>query len=95
MLELTSASSLAYETQSTNTDDHGLKVIIESEAWRFISDSAHFGIYNKKSSTAEQSQLKRKYKFKVSEIKEEDLLPQDIKEKFLFFESIFKGSDAP
>jgi len=46
--------------------------LLESEAWRFVSHKAHFGLYNK-------SGIERTYKFRVTEIKEEDVLPPEIK----------------
>jgi len=37
--------------------------------------------------------MEKTYKFKVTEIKEEDILPEDLKEKFLFFDEIFANKD--
>lgn len=72
-----------------NTHDlsnSGIKVLLESEAWRFVSAKAHFGLYNK-------SGLERSYKFSVTEIKEEDLLPIELKDKYLFFEELFNSKE--
>ena len=67
-------------------DEIGIKILLESEAWRFVSNKAYFGLYNK-------SGEEKAYKFKVTEIKEEDILPEDLKDKFLFFEEIFINKD--
>ncbi|CDW84668.1 sam-dependent methyltransferase [Stylonychia lemnae] len=66
--------------------DSGIKVLLESEAWRFVSNKAHFGLYNKSG----QDQI---YKFKLTEIKEEDILPVELKDKFIFFEELFNSKE--
>jgi len=47
---------------------------LDTEAWQFASAKAHFGLYNK-------SGIDQQYSFFVKEVKEEDLLPEDIRTK--------------
>ena len=69
------------------SSDSSLNVILESESWRFIGTNARIGVYNKSGSP-------REYKVKVTELKEKDMLPDDIKAKFILFDHIFKKEDA-
>ncbi len=43
--------------------DSTLRVVLESESWRFINTKARIGVYNKSGDT-------REYKVKVTELKE-------------------------
>jgi hypothetical protein len=52
-----------------------IKVILESESWRFISSKACFGIFNK-------AQEVREYTVKVTEVPDIDMLPPDLKSKY-------------
>ena len=69
------------------SSDSSLNVVLESESWRFISTKARIGVYNK-------SGQSREYKVKVTELKEKDMLPDELKTKFMLFDSIFKKEDA-
>ena len=64
-----------------------LRVILESESWRFISTKARIGLYNR-------SVQPREYKVKFTEIKEKDMLTEIMQAKFMLFDSIFKKEDA-
>lgn len=64
-------------------------MLIESECWRFVGERGKFGIYN-----TDPSRETREITFKVTEIKEELLIPQDIRNRFLLYESIFTAIDS-
>lgn len=66
-------------------DPAGVGVLLETEGWRFMSQEASIGIYSDKPCTI---------KARVTEIEEADLLPEDLKHKFLFFDKLFKDVDA-
>jgi hypothetical protein len=69
------------------TVDSTLRVILESESWRFISTKAKIGVYNKAGEP-------REYTVKVTEMQERDMLPPELKGKYSFFDSIFRKEDA-
>ena len=46
------------------SDDKGIHLMLETESWRFISEKAHFGIYN-------SSGTEKEIEFKLIEIPEE------------------------
>ena len=69
------------------TVDSTLRVILESESWRFISTKAKIGVYNKAGEP-------REYTVKVTEMQERDMLPPELKDKYSFFDSIFRKEDA-
>ena len=75
------------QEESATGEDRGIKVILESESWRFIGTKAHFGLYNKSGSP-------KQYTFKLTEILEEDLLSAEVRDKFIFFDSLYKQIDA-
>jgi hypothetical protein len=33
-------------TSDSASGDKGIHVLLESESWRFVSEKAHFGVYN-------------------------------------------------
>ena len=68
-------------------EDHGIKVLLETECWRFISEVAHFGIYNISGQEMEIS-------FRLEEVPEENIMPYDLRDKNEIFEKIFEGTDA-
>lgn len=61
--------------------------MLETEAWRFISEKAYFGIYN---SSKEPIDIT----FKITEIKEEELLTPELRKKYLIYEGVFQDIDA-
>ncbi len=77
---------MSYGAADQSTDS-SLNVVLESESWRFISTKARIGVYNK-------SGKSREYKVKVTELKEKDMLPDELKARFMLFDSIFKKEDA-
>lgn len=74
-------------TTTTSESNNGLKVILESESWRFISSIAHIGLHNKSGSTTD-------YTIKLTELKDLDMLPPSLQAKYEIFDNIFKRSDA-
>ena len=72
-----------YGATESDSQDNGIRVIIESESWRFISHHAHIGIHNKSGKPEE-------YKVKITELKTHEMLPHDIRERYQIFDSIFK-----
>ena len=77
---------MSYGATDQSTDS-SLNVVLESESWRFISTKARIGVYNK-------SGKSREYKVKVTELKEKDMLTDELKARFMLFDSIFKKEDA-
>jgi hypothetical protein len=74
----------------TTAEDLGsssIKVILESESWRFISTKAKFGVYN-------TSGVPRSYSIKVTEIQDFNMLPPLLKLKYQLFDSVFNKADA-
>jgi hypothetical protein len=63
--------------------------LLETEAWRFVSDKAYIGIYNDDTTIADRS-----YTIRVTEVKEEDLLSEDLKPKYQIYERVFQDIDA-
>lgn len=61
--------------------------MLETECWRFISERAHFGIYN-------NSDQPKEIEFKLKEVTEESLLPEDLRRRSEIFNSLFKEVDA-
>ena len=59
-----------------------MSVLLESEAWRFITDKVRIGIYN----SAVPIEEPRYISLKVEEIEEKNLLPDDLKKKLDIFE---------
>lgn len=53
-----------------------MHVLLETESWRFISEKAYIGLYN-----FDPESNAKDYTFKLTEILEEDILPQDLKFK--------------
>jgi hypothetical protein len=66
-----------------------LRFFLESEDWRFVSNIAHIGVYNKL-----EEDLAREITFRITEIKEEDLLPEDVKMKYKLYDEIFTMIDS-
>jgi len=66
--------------------DGHLAILIESEAWRFISTACYIGIACRKPGT--------KLSLKVTEILEEQLLPPKYFKKYTFFDEIYSKTDA-
>jgi len=77
---------MSYGATEQSTES-SLNVVLESESWRFISTKARIGVYNK-------SGKSREYKVKVTELKEKDMLTDELKARFMLFDSIFKKEDA-
>ncbi len=65
MRELTT-SGAAEDVHSSS-----LKVILESESWRFISTKAYFGVFN-------LAKEPRKFTLKITEIEDVDMLPSEL-----------------
>ena len=68
-------------------EDKGLHVLLETECWRFISEKAHFAIHN-------TSGKEKEITFRLKEIPEDSLLPEDLRTKNEIFTSIFSEVDA-
>jgi hypothetical protein len=62
-------------------------VILESESWRFISSVVHIGLHLKNSPPKE-------YTVKLTEMKDSDMLPQELRFRYELFNRYFDHSDA-
>ena len=69
--------------------DKGIHVLLETESWRFVSEKATFGIYN-----FDPSDNAKNFVFKLTEIKEEDLLTEELKPRYQLYETLFANVDA-
>ena len=76
-----------YGATSAEEESAGIRVILESESWRFISHKAHLGLYNK-------SGRPREYTLKITEMKDSEMLPDSLRVRFEYFEKLFKRTDA-
>ena len=84
MNELTSYGA----SSKIGDEDKGINVILESESWRFMSDKAHIGIFNK------SQDPDRQYTLKVTELKDHEMLPVELRDKFIFFDGLYSRQDA-
>lgn len=68
---------------ATESDlDDGIRVILESESWRFISHHVHIGIHNKGGGGGKS----RLYTVKITEMKTHEMLPQQIRDRYQVFD---------
>jgi hypothetical protein len=79
---------MSYNSNSSDKKDY-IKVILQSESWRFVSRKAHIGLHNKRGDGSS-----RQYTLKLTELKEIDILPPEIRDRFLVFDNLFKRNDA-
>jgi hypothetical protein len=75
-----------YGGVSTDLDE-GFRVILESESWRFVSTKVHIGLHNK-------CGIPRDFTIKITELKDIEMLPKELGEKYTIFDKIFKREDA-
>lgn len=69
-------------------DTDSINVILEGESWRFIGTKCSIGIYNVSSSDSIT------YKIKLTEVLENELLPNEIALKYQIFDEIYSDIDA-
>jgi len=65
-------------------DDKCLRVILEQDSWRFIGTKMHIGLHTK---------TPRDYTLRVSELKDNQILPPELRARFNLFETVFKTSE--
>lgn len=85
--ELTTYGATSTSEEDEESKSEFIRVILESESWRFVGRKAHIGVYNK-------SGTPHPYTLKVTEMRDTEMLPPELLDKYMLFESIFKRTDA-
>lgn len=72
---------------AASVSDSGIRVILESECWRFISSVFHMSVFN-------TSPEDRVYRVKVTELKDCECLPPELQQRYSAFSELFSRDDA-